>query len=265
MNVRPAFRLLPLAGFVVLALVAAGRAGRADASVVVAATRVIYPQQESEVTLKMNNVGTQPSLVQAWIDNGDPKTGPATAGDVPFTITPPVARIDPGKGQTLRIVHTGEALPQDRESVYWLNVLDIPPKPAGDLADANRLQLAFRSRIKLFFRPQGLPGEPGQAPSALVWRVAEPDGRALLVHNPGVYHVSIVEVTLTSPSGVAHATEGDMVGPGETKRIALTGEGAGTGTVAPGAKLTFRSLNDYGGPVATEATLLPGPRETSTN
>lgn len=257
MNVRSVFRMIPAVGFAVLTLIAAGRA---DASVVIAATRVIYNQKESEVTLKMNNVGTQPSLVQVWIDSGDPKTGPATAGDVPFTITPPIARIDSGKGQTLRIVYTGEPLPQHHESVYWLNVLDIPPKPAGDLADTNRLQLAFRSRIKLFFRPQGLPGEPTQAPSQLVWSV-DANGPALLVHNPSAYHVSIVDVTLTSPSGTAHATEGDMVAPGETKRFALTGAGA----TASGAKLTFHSLNDYGGPVQTEAPLLPRPREASPN
>jgi P pilus assembly chaperone PapD len=30
--------------------------------------------------------------------------------DVPFTVTPPISRIDPPRSQTLRIVYTGEAL-----------------------------------------------------------------------------------------------------------------------------------------------------------
>lgn len=37
-------------------------------------------------------------------------------------------------------------LPVDRESVFWLNVKEIPKKSAEE----NVLQIAVRSRIKLF-------------------------------------------------------------------------------------------------------------------
>lgn len=37
--------------------------------------------------------------------------------------------MEPKSGQTIRIVYTGESLPQDRESLFYLNVLDIPAKP----------------------------------------------------------------------------------------------------------------------------------------
>ncbi|PJI52023.1 molecular chaperone EcpD, partial [Methylobacterium radiotolerans] len=59
-------------------------------------------------------------------------------------------------------MHTGEPMPQDKESVFWLNVLEIPPK---DKANQNLLQMAFRSRIKLFYRPAGLKGKAEDAPS----------------------------------------------------------------------------------------------------
>lgn len=44
---------------------------------------------------------------------------------------------------------------RDRESVFYLNVLDIPPRPEfgekkADAGNVNYLQLAVRSRIKLF-------------------------------------------------------------------------------------------------------------------
>ncbi|MEN2733548.1 fimbria/pilus periplasmic chaperone [Escherichia coli] len=44
-------------------------------------------------------------------------------------ITPPIFRMDSKSGQTVRIVYTGESLPKDRESLFYLNVLDIPAKP----------------------------------------------------------------------------------------------------------------------------------------
>ncbi|WP_409333365.1 fimbria/pilus periplasmic chaperone, partial [Escherichia coli] len=43
---------------------------------------------------------------------------------VPFTATPPVSRIDAKRGQTIKLMYTASsALPKDRESVFWFNVL----------------------------------------------------------------------------------------------------------------------------------------------
>lgn len=59
--------------------------------------------------------------------------------------------MEPKRGQTVKVMYTGAtALPKDRESVYWFNVLEVPPKPKDAQADKNLLQLAFRTRIKLF-------------------------------------------------------------------------------------------------------------------
>jgi chaperone protein EcpD len=39
-----------------------------------------------------------------------------------------VFRLNAEKGQSLRIRFTGGKVPQDRESVWWLNVLEVQPK-----------------------------------------------------------------------------------------------------------------------------------------
>ncbi len=182
-------------------------------------------------------------MTQAWIDKGDARASP-TSIEVPFTVTPPVARIDPGKGQTLRILYTGEPLAQDRESVFWLNVLEIPPKPTAEEADVNKLQLAFRSRIKLFFRPAGLKGNANDAPGSISWRLTQAGGKlALEASNPSEYHVSFARLELASGGKTAKFEEGGMVGPGETRAFPLTGE------VAQGsdAKVHYHAINDYGG------------------
>ncbi|QGY26852.1 fimbria/pilus periplasmic chaperone [Escherichia coli] len=53
---------------------------------------------------------------------------------------------------------------KDRESVFWFNVLELPPKPdAEKVANQSLLQLAFRTRIKLFYRPEEIPA-PARIP-----------------------------------------------------------------------------------------------------
>ncbi|MBO0237257.1 fimbria/pilus periplasmic chaperone, partial [Vibrio parahaemolyticus] len=78
-----------------------------------------------------------------WLDTGDASETPDTI-KTPFQITPPISRIDAKGGQTLRIrLMDKNGLPQDKESLWWLNILDIPPtvRTAGK-EDQNFLQLA---------------------------------------------------------------------------------------------------------------------------
>ncbi|NML33939.1 fimbria/pilus periplasmic chaperone [Paraburkholderia antibiotica] len=223
----------------------------AHASVVIAGTRVIYNQKDPEVTVRLSNEGGSPALVQAWIDKGNARAAPSTI-DVPFTVTPPVSRIDPGKGQTLRIIRTGEVPANDHESVYWLNVLEIPPKVAGAAADANKLQLAFRSRIKLFYRPAGLSGRVEDAPAKVTWQLTSVNGKpALQAHNPGAYNVSFSGVDVVDGANTATFDDGGMVRPGQSETFPLKG----TLSNASGARVHYHAINDYGGTVEGEAPL----------
>lgn len=156
----------------------------ASANVVITGTRVIYPSGQHNVNVQLTNVGNSPSLVQAWIDNGDPKAAPETI-KVPFVITPPITRIDGNKGQTLRLSYTGEPLPADRESVFYLNVLDIPPNP-GD-THKNYLQIAIRSRIKLFFRPESIKIKLSEAYEKVKWSTRD---NKIFIDNPTPYFIT---------------------------------------------------------------------------
>jgi len=236
-----------------LALLGAALAIPADASVVISGTRVVYRAPEKEVTVRLTNEGSLPALTQVWLDQGDPRADPATL-KVPFLVTPPVMRIDAGKAQTLRLMYTGEALPQDRESVFWLNVLEVPPKPKADDAPANLLQLSFRSRIKVFFRPQGLKGAVQDAPAQLQWRLAHDGGKlGIEVRNPTAYHVSFASIDVNTGGQHAVFDDGGMVGPGETRAFPLKGELKGD-VKAGGATVHYRCINDHGGVSEGDAT-----------
>jgi len=168
-------------------------AGCAQASIVITGTRVIYPEAEREVTVRLDNVGNTPELVQTWLDEGNPKTLPSES-KAPFTIVPPLFRLDPKKGQSLRLIYTHDPLPQDKESVFWLNVLEVPPRDTSTSANdnPNKLQLAFRTRIKVFFRPTGLTGRADDGAAQVSWRfVSKGDGGYVLeASNPTPYNVT---------------------------------------------------------------------------
>ncbi len=97
----------------------------ASASLSVIGTRFIYPAGVSALTIRVGNVGTRPALVQAWLDRGD-ETADPSAVTVPFILSPPLLRMDPQETQALQLRHTGEPLPDDRESLFWVNLLEVP-------------------------------------------------------------------------------------------------------------------------------------------
>ncbi|QFS37618.1 fimbrial biogenesis chaperone [Burkholderia cepacia] len=221
----------------------------AQASVVISGTRVVYNASDSEVTLKVSNDGKFPALTQVWLDKGDPQGDPSKL-NLPFILTPPLARLDPGKSQTIRISYTGEELPQDRETLFWFNLLEVPPKPTVGAVGPNYVQLAFRSRLKFFFRPNGLKKGADDAPIMLKWQLVPQEGRsALQVSNPTPYYITIIEAHVGDSGKLVTLTDSAMVAPGERLILPLSGKAGSS------AKVAFTTLNDYGGPVTYETPL----------
>ncbi|MDO2949511.1 fimbria/pilus periplasmic chaperone, partial [Aeromonas simiae] len=102
-----------------------------QASVIVNATRVVYPSDAKFVNVQLVNRGTTTHLVQSWIDDGNVSNTPEKI-KVPFVLTPPVVKMKGGEGQSIKIVGKNlDSLPNNRESVFWLNIVDIPPQPEG--------------------------------------------------------------------------------------------------------------------------------------
>jgi chaperone protein EcpD len=228
-------------------------AGAAHASVTIGGTRVVYPLDQREVTVKLDNDSRTPSLVQVWMDDGNADTKPADS-KTPFVITPPIFRMDAGKSQTLRVMFTGEALPQDRESVYWLNVLDVPPK--ADVApDTNTLQFAYRTRVKVFVRPPKLQGKPDDAPRQLDWKVVpapQGKGQALAVSNPTAYYVSFSEIAVSANGRTYKNDQGGMVPP-HGKQIIDVPQMSGVQS----GKVHYMAINDFGGAIEGDASIAP--------
>ncbi|OMG72840.1 fimbrial biogenesis chaperone [Burkholderia ubonensis] len=238
-----------------IALISALIASHAYASVVISGTRVVFPSDEQEVTLKLTNEGKAPALVQAWIDNGDQIASPDVI-EAPFTLTPAMFRMEPGKGQTLRLIYTKEPLPANKESLFWLNVLEIPPKASGN-SDRNHIQIAYRSRIKVMFRPTGLPGAASTARKQLEWHIVSGEGGryALQATNPTPYVVNLGSVALKSAGQKYDAGMGYIL-PGDKHRFPVAGLAARLGT---GATVEFTSIDDWGATVDNEQAVSSMP------
>jgi chaperone protein EcpD len=235
----------------VLATVFTTATTQATAGVVVNGTRVVYPADKREVTIGISNTGETPSLVQAWLDAGDPHSKPGEA-QVPFVLTPPLFRLDPAKVQSLRLVYTHDPLPVDRESLFWLNVLDVPPRAPTNTERPNQLELAFKHRMKVFFRPPGLTSSAADAPARLSWKTLSREGKLVGIQasNPTAYHVSLTQISATI-SGHPTIAKADMVDPFGSRTFELPEPvSAPSGAIA----IEYWFVNDYGGNVSATAS-----------
>lgn len=224
-------------GFIALwAMLVTSLGNIAWASVVLDGTRVIYPAEKKEVTVKVTNQNSTPVLIQSWIDSGNPDD-PASK-NVPFVLTPPINRVDANKAQTLRISYLASpVLPEDRESVFYLNVLEVPAKSAEN-EDKSKLNIAFRSRVKIFYRPTDLPGTAEEAMENLHWKMKS---GGVDVTNSTKYYVSLISIDFTSGEQ-KKSIKGEMLAPGATKFHEIKDS-----SINNINQLGYTVVNDYGG------------------
>ncbi|HGP4329839.1 fimbrial biogenesis chaperone [Pseudomonas aeruginosa] len=178
-------------------------------------TRVIVAEGQRETSLLLVNQNPYPVIVQTWIDDGAPDSSPQTAR-APIMPLPPLFRLDPEQQRSLRLLRTGQALPGDRESLYWLNLYEIPPQATGPAAEGqSRLTVTLRTQMKVIYRPRPLARGAEQAPRQLRF---ERRGETLRVENPTPYFISLAGVEL---GGDIRLTAAELLPPFSRHSLAL--------------------------------------------
>ncbi|WP_414132802.1 fimbria/pilus periplasmic chaperone [Escherichia albertii] len=183
----------------------------AHAGIVIYETRIIYPAENKEVMVQLMNQGNRSSLVQAWIDDGDTSLPPEKI-QVPFMLTPPVAKVGANSGQQIKIRIMPNRLPTNKESIFYLNILDIPPNSPED-EGKNALKFAMQNRIKLFYRPVGVASVNKETFKKL--RVNN-SSNGLVIKNSSANWVTISDVKANS---VKVNYETIMIAPQESQRV----------------------------------------------
>lgn len=218
-----------LAGIIGLTLL--GNA--AQAAVSMDRTRVIFNGGQKSISLNITNNNKQlPYLAQGWLENAEGQKIQS-----PLIVLPPVQRIEPGKSSQLKIeaLPAISTLPQDRESLFYFNMREIPPKSDKP----NTLQIALQTRVKLFYRPKAIIPEQNSAPSQEKLTL-EKQGDQFIVKNPTPYYVTIINATANAKSSNGKDFTPLMVAPFGQDKLGVSSTLLGNNPV-----LTY--INDYGG------------------
>ncbi|SQI40950.1 Chaperone protein fimC precursor [Leminorella richardii] len=217
------------------------------ASVIMNGNRIIYSASAKEKTLQFTNQDPYPNVVQIWLDTNNPRSNPSTA-DAPFVATPQVFRMEPNSGQAVRLVFTGSGLPQDRESVFYFNFQQIPSVKSSD-KDKNKLLLLVSNRLKVFYRPDSLPGSSDKISDELTFSVKKIQGKThLVVNNPTAYHASFTQATITTAGKSVNVPDVTMVAP----KSEVSWPIRSSISVNRSSILQYKLVNDYGVEIKTK-------------
>ena len=211
-------------------------------------TRVIYPSNEVYINVQLKNQLDKPALAQVWIDNGNPDVMP-DAKEIPFLVTPPVSRVNAKSNQVVRLMlKPNQALQQDRESIYWFNLLDIPPLTKAE-QDKNVIQFSVRSRLKLIYRPQNLTMSQTEAYKSLEFTQMT-NQQAIKINNPSPYYITFSSLKFKDSSIKAFAYHSDvMLSPFSSATIQMNQ------FKSPLTRVDYEVLNDLGGQIKFEADI----------
>ncbi|MFX2611802.1 fimbria/pilus periplasmic chaperone [Enterobacter mori] len=213
------------------AFVGASTLSGAQAAVSLDRTRAVFDGGEKSMTMKVSNDNKQlPFLAQAWLEDEQGKK--ITTG--PLVVTPPVQRMEPSAKSMVRVTSTPDIskLPQDRETLFYFNLREIPPKSDKP----NSMQIALQTKIKLFYRPEAI-----KVKNKEVWQeklVLTPVSGGYRLQNPTPYYIIIA-------------------GMGGSEALAKEKTGFTAVTLAPKSEQTVKAppsgtpyltyINDYGG------------------
>ncbi|MBC3248942.1 molecular chaperone [Serratia fonticola] len=204
-----------------------------QAAIALDRTRVVFDGSQTSVSLSISNQSKKlPYLAQSWIED---ELGNKI--QTPLTVLPPVQRLDPGKPSQIKVqsLPAIKQLAQDRESIYYFSMREIPPKSNKP----NTLQIALQTRIKLFYRPAAIAIDPRAAPPQEQLTLSR-KGDSYILNNPTPYYVTIVDAS----------SKKDVLGVKDFEPLMVPPKGAlplkvNVASVGNAPVLTY--VNDYGG------------------
>ncbi|TDN49462.1 chaperone protein PapD [Buttiauxella sp. JUb87] len=220
----------PVMKYLLLAIMSLSVVPTAHAAVSLDRTRVIFNGGDKSMTLNIANDNKQlPYLAQAWIE--DAQQNKISTG--PIVVTPPVQRLEPGAKSLLRLSTTPDIskLPQDRESVFYFSLREIPPRSEK----ANVLQIALQTRVKMFYRPDAVKARPNA-----VWQdklVLTKESAGYKIENPTPYYVTVIGIGGNEKQAQEGKFESVMLAPMSTQNVKADTH----------ASPYLAYINDYGG------------------
>lgn len=227
----------------------------AYSGVVMLGTRVIYPAESNFVQVKFNNNDANSYLMQVWVDDG--RGSPQIEIEkAPFIVTPHIYRIKGNSQQTVRVVFSkSTSLPNDRESQFWFNFLQIPPENDRIESQSSSINLAFLTQVKLIYRPQQIKSDIKTLGQDLTFALTRAgNGWRLSATNPTGYYATFVNkasVQSTGRNSVVNLGDNLTLAPFSTIAWNVKLDNA----ALKNPQLDFSLINDRGTPVGYSSSI----------
>lgn len=193
------------------------------------ATRVIFDSNMSSAKIRLNNNTDKNWLLRAWITQYGLKDKSNH-----FIITPPLYRIGPHESFQFRIESLDEMLPDDRESVFHVNIMSIPPIMKEDKLKNNVVQFSVNNRIKLFYRPNKINNEQKVLDAYKKLEITHSNNN-VTISNPSPYYITMDDVKVNGKE--VKSINDFMVAP--YSALTIPEKNA--------KKLSYTIINDFGG------------------
>lgn len=145
-------------------------------------TRFIYDEGRKNIVIEVKNNSDKTYGGQVWIDN-------LNGNEVFFIPAPNLFKITGGEKQLIRLLYVNDILPKDRESLFWLNIQEIPPISSAD--DSNVLAVALNTQVKLIYRPKILAEKREDAEKSLTYSGS-------VLKNPTPYYFALTQVSVNN-------------------------------------------------------------------
>lgn len=155
------------------------------AAFVLSGTRFVYEEGKKNLSFEVTNNADKTYGGQVWIENTYQDNG------VYMVPQPPFFKMSPKQKQIIRIMNTDTNLPKDRESLFWLNVQEVPPKPEVKNGEGSVLAIAMNTRVKLIYRPASIKDGRKNAEKQLK---LEQRGSDTWLKNPTPYYMAVVNM-----------------------------------------------------------------------
>lgn len=152
------------------------------AQLTLSSSRLIFNHGEksSQSILVTNDDLGMPYLVQVWIEDGE-----GNKVMRPLAALPILQRLNAEQSKYIKVSFIGNPseLSDDREALFFLNILGVPPKTNAEIS------MTLQLTLKLFYRPKGLPkyDEMGWVKELRL----EKNENILSLNNPTPYHIII--------------------------------------------------------------------------
>ena len=208
-----------------LALVLIFISKNASSALALDATRYIYNGDSQFISAMVNNDAEDDYGAQLWVENIIENDTKPT-----FIATPSFFRVSGNSRQVFRIMKVSDHMPEDKESIYWLNLQEIPKSRKG-----SGISMAIRTRVKLIYRPASVAkGRPG-AESRLTMEYL-PGEQWLVNSTPYIFAIGSILDEKDNPIilSVGDRDKLTMFMPGDKVNV--------TGSVVR----SVNALNDYG-------------------